>query len=131
MSEIPVDVATEKRRRDALGQFCFLLHVAIMVFIVVGWAVPQSRVLQFYLALLPAVVVHWQFNKNSCVLNNMESLIRTGRWRDPGNAEEGAWLHGLIRSVSGIELKPTLLDAFIYVMMALFWGLGLSHLLRG
>ena len=131
MSEIPVTGAAEKRRRDALGQFCFALHFAIMVFIIVGWAIPQDRVLQFYLVFLPVVVAHWQFNKNSCVLNNMESLLRTGRWRDPGNAEEGAWLAGLIRSVLRIELRPAQLDAFVYVVMALFWGLGLNHLLRG
>jgi len=123
--------AAQKRRRDGLGRLCFGLHLGIMVFIVAGWAIPLSGVLLLYLAFLPAVVVQWQFNKNSCVLNNLESLIRTGRWRDPGNAEEGAWLLGLVRSVLRVEMKPPQMDVFIYAVMALFWGLGLNHLLRG
>ncbi|HLY07068.1 MAG TPA: hypothetical protein VKR31_15085 [Rhizomicrobium sp.] len=131
MSEIPALTAAGKRRRDVLGQLCFALHLGVMVFIVVGWAVPQQGVLLFYLVLLPAVVVQWQFNRNSCVLNNLESLFRTGRWRDPGNAEEGAWLAGVIRSVLRLELRPAQLDVLIYVVMALFWGLALHHLLRG
>lgn len=131
MSEIQAVDGQEKRRRDALGQFCFALHLGVMVFIVVGWAIPQPAVLIVYLVFLPAVVVQWQFNKNSCVLNNVESLLRTGRWRDAGNVEEGAWLLTLVRSVLRLALKPAHLQAFVYVAMALFWGLGVAHLLRG
>src|SRR5215469_5739136 len=73
--------------RDALGNFCFYLHFAVMIYILVGWGAPYRPALLFYLAFLPAVAVQWQFNKNSCVLNNVESLIRTGQWRDPHNKE--------------------------------------------
>lgn len=131
MSEIPALTAVEKRRRDALGQLCFALHLGIMVFIVCGWAIPQTGVLVLYLVFLPAVIVQWQLNKNSCVLNNMESLFRTGHWRDAANVEEGAWFAGLIRSVLRLDLNPRQLDVFVYAVMALFWGLGLNHLLRG
>jgi|SRR5579871_1267619 len=134
MSEIPVTPAPpaeETRRRDALGQVCFLVHLAIMIFIVFGWALPGPALLIIYLAFLPAVVVQWQINRNSCVLNNAESLLRTGRWRDPANTEEGAWLLGVVRSILGLELKPRQLDAFVHIMLVLFWGLGLAHLLHG
>jgi hypothetical protein len=131
MSVRPGVTSREKRKRDALGQLCFALHLGIMLFITLGWAMPQSGVLIVYLVFLPAVVVQWQFNKNSCVLNNLESLLRTGRWRDAGNPEEGAWFQGLVRSVLGLDLKPAHLDAFVRVVLVLFWGLGLIHLLRG
>ncbi|HEX3432070.1 MAG TPA: hypothetical protein VHT03_14410 [Rhizomicrobium sp.] len=130
MSEIPAMPAAGTHRRDALAQGCFLLHFAVMVFIVFGWALPNAVLLLVYLAFLPAVVVQWQFNKNSCLLNNAESLLRTGSWRDPANTEEGAWLLGLVRSALGLELKPRQLDAFVYTVLVLFWGLGLGHLLH-
>lgn len=130
MSEIQAVETAERRKRDALGQLCFALHLGVMVFIVVGWAIPQPAALIVYLAFLPAVVVQWQFNKNSCVLNNVESLLRTGHWRDSGNVEEGAWLLTLVRSVLRLELKPAHLEAFVYVAMAVLWGLGLAHLLQ-
>ena len=82
-------------KRDALGNLCFYLHFAVMIYIVTGWLVPFRGALIVYLCFLPAVAVQWQFNKNSCVLNNVESLIRSGRWRDPNNKEEGAWLQTL------------------------------------
>jgi hypothetical protein len=131
MSEIRTTNVSVKVRRDALGQTCFVLHFAIMLFIVFGWLIPQRGVLLFYITLLPAVVVQWQFNKSTCVLNNLESLLRTGRWRDSGNPEEGAWLLNLARSALGLELRPAHLEIFVYFVMAIFWGLAIAHLWRG
>src|SRR5689334_18537494 len=83
-------------KRDALGTACFWLHFAVMLTIVAGWLMPLRAALVFYLCFLPAVALQWQVNKNSCVLNNLEALIRTGSWRDPHNREEGAWLQTLV-----------------------------------
>jgi hypothetical protein len=117
---------TEKR--DLLGNICFYLHFAVMIFIVAGWAIPLRAVLFFYLAFLPLVAIQWQFNKNSCVLNNIESFLRHGSWRSEHNAEEGAWLMTLIRNVTGIQLRPWQVDLITYGIMALLWVAGLTHL---
>jgi hypothetical protein len=115
-------------KRDVLGTFCFYLHFAVMIFIVGGWAVPYAPVLWFYLAFIPAVAVQWQFNRNSCVLNNVESWLRYGTWRAEQNAEEGAWLMTLIRSVTGITLTYRQVDILTYGVMAALWAAALSHL---
>ena len=116
-------------KRDALGNFCFYLHFAVMIYIVLGWAVPLHAALYFYMGFLPAVAVQWQFNKNSCVLNNFESLLRSGQWRDPHNKEEGAWLQTLALNLTGILFKPWQMDAFTYFILVMLWSAGLSHLL--
>jgi hypothetical protein len=116
--------------RDALGNACFYLHFAIMLYIVLGWLAPSGVALTFYVCFLPAVATQWLFNKNSCILNNIETLIRTGRWRNPDNAEEGAWLLTLARSTLGIRVTHAQMDMFIYAMLVALWGLGLAHLLR-
>lgn len=116
-------------KRDALGNFCFYLHFAVMIYIVLGWAVPLHAALYFYMGFLPAVAVQWQFNKNSCVLNNIESLLRSGQWRDPNNKEEGAWLQTLAFNLTGILFKNWQMDAFTYFVLAIFWSAALSHLL--
>jgi hypothetical protein len=116
-------------KRDALGNLCFALHFAVMIYIVTGWLLPFGASLIFYLCFLPLVAVQWQFKRNSCVLNNMESLIRSGRWRDPNNKEEGAWLQTLALNVTGILFKPWQMDAFTYFILGLLWSAGLSHLL--
>ena len=115
--------------RDALGNFCFYLHFAVMIYIVTGWLIPLPAALYFYMGFLPAVAVQWQFNKNSCVLNNFESLLRSGQWRDPHNKEEGAWLQTLALNLTGILFKPWQMDAFTYFILVMLWTAGLSHLL--
>jgi hypothetical protein len=125
----PAD-AVARKERDALGRFCFLLHFAIMIFIVSGWTMWWPGALLFYLAFIPLVALQWQFNRNSCVLNNLESLMRTGTWRDPTNEEEGAWLLTLAKNVLGLRVRPAQMEAFIYVALFVLWGLGLAHFLR-
>lgn len=113
-------------KRDALGWACFLLHVAILIFILTGWAI--RPVLVVYLVFLPLMALHWQVNKDTCVLNNLESLIRTGRWRNPDNCEEGAWLERLIYRVTGLDLSVATVNRITYTVMVLLWGLALWHL---
>ena len=115
--------------RDALGNFCFYLHFGVMIYIVAGWAVPVHAALMFYLGFLPLVAIQWQFNKNSCVLNNIESLIRSGQWRDPHNKEEGAWLLTLATGLFGYAFKAWHIDVFTYFIRVILWSAGLSHLL--
>lgn len=121
------DAAIAAGRRDVLGHTCFVLHFAVMLYIVFGWLAPWKGALIFYVSFLPAVAVQWLFNKNSCLLNNLESLIRSGRWRDPSNEEEGAWLLTLARDTVGLDATPRQMDVFIYLMLALLWGVGAAH----
>ena len=114
--------------RDALGQACFILHFAIMLYIVFGALAPWRGALYFYDIFLPAVAVQWLFNKNSCVLNNLETFMRSGRWRDPANEEEGAWLLTLARDTLGIQATPRQMDVFIYCALACLWAGGVAHL---
>jgi hypothetical protein len=125
-STLPSHVA---EKRDALGNFCFYLHFAVMIYIVIGWAAPWHTALIVYLGFLPLVAVQWQFNKNSCVLNNLESLIRSGQWRDPHNKEEGAWLLTLATNLLGYPFKAWHVEAFTYIILVALWAAGLSHLL--
>ncbi len=124
------DASDAAPERDALGWFCFVHHIAVMIYIVVGWLLPVRPALLFYVAFLPAVALQWRFNKDSCVLNNIESLIRTGEWRDPANREEGAWLLTLAHETLGLPVTAKQVDLFTYAVLVLLWMVGLVHLLR-
>ena len=127
--DIPLhDAQAPATARDALGNVCFYHHFAVMIYIVVGWAAPLSAVLIFYLVFLPGVAIQWWVNKNSCVLNNIESLIRAGRWRNPASREEGAWLATLAHDALGIAATSLQVDVFTYCVLALLWGLAAWHL---
>jgi hypothetical protein len=118
-----VPQTSDATRRDGLGRACFFLHIAILVYVVTGWALRPA--LSLYLVFLPAMVLHWHLNRGTCVLNSLESLIRNGRWRDAGNREEGAWLKTLIGDVTGLRLSVRQTDLLSYAALAGLWGLGL------
>ncbi len=121
--------AAAAARRDPLGLSCHILHLAIMVYFVTGWAAPWSAALGFYLVFVPAVAIQWQFNANACVLNNLESWLRSGRWRDPGNREEGAWLASLAEDYLGFRPGPLAVDLFTYAVLLVLWSMALIHLI--
>jgi hypothetical protein len=100
----------------------------MMLFIVAGWAVPFRPLLWFYVFFIPSVVLQWRLNKNTCILNNIETMIRTGRWRNIKNTEEGGWLWTLARRLTGWDISHFAMDVFIYCLMGTFLLLGLSHL---
>src|SRR5215472_16590999 len=77
---------------DGLGIGCFLFHMSVGAYVLVGWIVSCQPALLLYLALLPAMATSWGLNRHSCILNNLESFIRSGRWRDPENRAEAAFL---------------------------------------
>jgi hypothetical protein len=116
---------TRGGRRDALAIVFFALHIVVLIYILIGWALPVGVAL--YVVFLPLMILHWWLNRNSCALNNVESLIRTGHWRDPRNSEEGAWLKALIRSAVGVDLSVAHTEVISYVLIAGLWGLGLWH----
>ena len=114
--------------RDALAWTCFLVHIAVLVYVVLGWGVPLRAWLLFYLIFLPIMVLHWKLNRDACILNNLENWVRVRRWRAPEtNREEGAWLRTLLADVTGIALSRGQMDAVIYGAMGLFWLLALAH----
>ena len=75
-------------RLDGLGLSFFISHLSwAPISSWVGSCRPRPRCL--YLLLLPAIMAQWYVNHGSCVMNNFESWLRSGRWRDPSNPEEG------------------------------------------
>jgi len=119
------------QRRDLLGQFCFYLHFAVMIYIVAGWLIPWRAMLAFYMLFIPAIYLQWQFNQDSCVLNNLESWLRTGKWRNrEANPEEGAWLLTLVTDVTGLRFTASQINILTNCALILLWVLALAHFSR-
>jgi hypothetical protein len=128
-TDLDTALPPQPQKRDLLGNFCFYLHFAVMIYIVTGWAVPWRAALVFYLVFIPAVFFQWLLNKDTCILNNTETWLRTGKWRDKtNNPEEGVWLLTLATNVTGIAFTPRLINYLTYAVLALVWLLALAHL---
>ena len=114
-----------KTDRDALGWACFLIHIAVLAIVTLGWALPGRNWLVFYLVFLPLMFLHWKINRDACVLSNLENWLRHRRWRMPqNNPEEDAWLRTLLAGATGIVLSGACMNALIYGAIALFWVLA-------
>ena len=114
-------------RLDGIGFTFFVTHLAIGFYILVGWIVSSPPALVFYLLLLPLIATQWYVNRGSCVVNNMESWLRSGRWRDPSNPEEGGFLRMLCHWAFRVRPHPVVLDRFCYGTVLILWLLAASR----
>jgi len=115
-------------RRDRLGLSCLIFHLAVGAFVLIGWVISSYEMLMFYLVLLPAMATQWAINRGSCIINNLESWLRSGQWRDPANPEEGGFLLMLCEWMFAIRPSPVLLDRFSYAVVVFLWLLALGHI---
>ena len=89
---------------QALSSTCHYLHLGIMLFIMLGWIVPFDAALLAHLILVPVILGIWYLNDCSCPLNNIESYLLKGLWRDPDNREEGSFVVVVVDS-SGAAMR--------------------------
>ena len=114
-------------RMDGLGLSFLITHLAIGAYILFGWFVSPEPALSLYLLLLPALAAQWYVNRGSCVMNNFESWLRSGRWRDPSNPEEGGWLLMLCQWLFRARPHPVVLDRVCYAAVLVLWLLAASR----
>jgi|JI9StandDraft_2_1071091.scaffolds.fasta_scaffold20296_3 hypothetical protein len=115
------------RAASTLTGLCHYLHTALVIFVLVGWLVPVADILLVHLAFVPMLVVTWLLNANTCPLNNIESRLTKGVWRDPENREEGSFLVVLVEKYLGLHPTQGLMDTITYLLMGAAWLLSLGH----
>jgi hypothetical protein len=112
----------------ALRVFCHGLHMALVFYGLLGWIVPNASWLVTHLIFIPGLITVWVLNNGVCPLNNLESLLTSGRWRNPDNAEEGSFLLVIVERYLGLQPTQGLMDRITYGLMALVWALSWLHL---
>ena len=102
--------------------------MALVFYALLGWLIPNTSWLVAHLIYMPTLVVIWVLNKGVCPLNNIESRLTTGRWRNPENAEQGSFLVTIVERYLNLHPTQRQMDAITYALMALVWVLSWIHL---
>lgn len=98
-----------------------VFHWIIVIYILTGWLASSVQWLMVYLVFVPIIVIHWRLNDNSCIINNIETLLVTGKWRNENNPEEGGFVHATFLKVLGWAPPARVFDQLIYVLMVVLW----------
>lgn len=114
-------ITTSAFQRDSLSYGLSAMHLAVMVYVLVGWMSDSRIALLLYLLFLPALALQWLFNQGSSLLSNVESYLRTDHWRDPRNLDEGALLQNLVESATGLRASHAQIMTVVYSLMFLLW----------
>lgn len=107
---------------------CHVIHVALVAFVLTGWLIPLRDVLVAHLVFVPALILTWLLNRNTCPLNNLESRLLRGVWRNEENREEGSFLLVLVESYLHLHPTQRAMDAITYALMGFCWLLSVGHL---
>ncbi|MSP95396.1 MAG: hypothetical protein EXR00_09010 [Alphaproteobacteria bacterium] len=110
-------------RQDRLGLGLFIFHIVVSLYVLFGWVMPSL----VYLVLLPLIGLQWRFNQGCCVINNFESWLRTGHWRDPDSKEEGTFLLMLCEWLGRVRPEPKVLDRTSYGTLTVLWLFGFGR----
>ena len=57
-----------------LSRLVRYIHIALLFILIFGVFLP-GKYLIYYLILWPAVIIHWSFNDNKCMLTELESQL--------------------------------------------------------
>lgn len=105
------------------------LHWFVVGYSLLGWLANSKLLLTVYLIYLPALMIQWFFNKNSCVINNIESKLKTGNWRIEGNPEEGGFVKTALLRIFGWAPSDMVFEVLIRSVMVVLWFVALYKLL--
>jgi hypothetical protein len=118
-------VAEQKGHRrilamDSFGALFFIIHVAIIAYVSLGWLIPSRVALYCYALLLPTIAIQWVLNGGASIVNNVENLVRFRRWSDSRNESEGAFFKTLLHA-AGVRASQAQITTVLCLVMMVFW----------
>ena len=101
--------------------FCFFaIHVAIVVYVALGWLISSRTALYFYTLLLPVIALQWILNAGCSVVNNFENLARVGKWETPDLARKAGFFRSVLSAV-GLRPSQAQITTALCSLMLIFW----------
>lgn len=112
---------------DGLSALLFTVHLAIIAYVCLGWLIPSRLALYCYALLLPLIALQWVLNGGASIVNNIENLVRFGRWSDSRNESEGAFFQTLLHP-AGLRATRAQITTVLCFVMFIFWIAALCRM---
>jgi len=81
--------------REILIQIIKRVHLAVLLFVLLGWTLPWKAALLAHIITIPLVVLQWRFNNGTCLLTNLENFVRGGA--PPKSTQQGQFIKSLLK----------------------------------
>ena len=105
---------------DGLRIGLLILHLGILGYVALGWLIPSRVALYLYTLLLPLIIIQWLLNGGASIVNNIENLVRVGRWNDSRNPFEGSFFKTLLQAI-GVPASQAQITTVLCFLMLIFW----------
>ena len=108
-----------------------LVHWAVLLFVLVGWALPWKFALWFHALLIPMLAIHWLTNENRCFLTEIEEKFKASALHPQRPSNEEPFIGYIIRKITGKKLTEKALASVSYGVMTIVWILTVLRLMSG
>ena len=102
-----------------------IAHKVLVYFMMLGFLLPKKYLIA-HLMLWPAVISHWQFNDNKCILTEMELKLRGEEAKSiyDENGGEYVFMKKFMNDM-GMEFNSKQLHNLIYIGFTVSWLISL------
>lgn len=105
-----------------LIKFIKFLHLAITVFLIIGWLLPGNITHWIHLVAVPLTMLQWRLNAGTCILTNVEEHLNDAPKEK--DEQQGQFIKGLLGKCM-TELPPdTVIKKYLYGILWVSWGLS-------
>jgi hypothetical protein len=116
------------RQFDTLRLSLLAVHLVLVGYVACGWLIPSRSALNFYTLLLPMIAMQWLLNDGCSTVNNVENLVRVGRWNDSDNEFEGAFFKTLF-CAAGVPASQAQITTSLCSLMLTFWVCAICRMI--
>ena len=109
--------------------FLKILHVAAMLFLILGWLSPVEALLKFHVAFVFVVILQWRFNSGTCLLTNAENYV-AGKRSQVKSQQQGQFVKAVLGRFMKSIPSDSQLKILVYAVILVSAGISALRLLN-
>ncbi len=104
------------------------MHVAILIFVILGWTTNDTVFLIFHMLLVPAIILQWKINQGRCFLTDLEHYLNGELEYSLEKNENTGFVHKLILKYTKTNPNQAQVLKLMYFIMTICFLLSFTKL---